>query len=645
MKAFFALVAREISERKALLAAAAVASLLPLLAPLLPSTGSNPPEDIREAVMWVMVFGLVPLFAILLGSSFVGRDLAEGRLGFFFAQPISGPTIWFGKLAAIAGLLWVSQVIIMLPTVLLAPEPLQLIAPKGPLGPYDPLWFTVLPLWLGPIGVTLLAHAVGTIWRSRSLWVILDLIALLAVIGGAWLLFRPFFFHYTAGVAVRGYLWLVSILLAALALGGALQMVAGRVDPRRGHRALSVTVWSIVLVGVFGLGGWTWWIRSADLEDLSASRMVALGGGDWIAVVGPSPGRVDYEPRFIVNTADGRWLRADSRSLWDMGDMVIARDQSRAVWLSPIAFGSSKLMVADLDNPRPSGHESGFDFNVLVRDLALSDDGDRVVVIQDRTVMAFDLDRRTQLAAAQISGDFEPHAVSFETRDRVRIETIDSTQNTTDRVRFQTRFLDLEDKTLSDGDEPRKSYYAKIIPRVDGKTRVSFEDLGENERRMILVDEATGERLAELGRMVGWRFIRVVGDRLVVARWGRDGERIQIFDGFGTLVRTIELDDVGAIYPGGQVHEERLVFGLWTWGSNEAPSPRMRTMVVDVDAATGEIVLDGFAPVLGVWGNETSAGAWDVGSSASRVLQGPDESLHLWDPETNELKQLIPVPN
>jgi hypothetical protein len=145
--------------------------------------------------------------------------------------------------------------------------------------------------------------------------------------------------------------------------------------------------------------------------------------------------------------------------------------------------------------------------------------------------------------------------------------------------------------------------------------------------------------------MVGWRSIRIVGDRLVVTRWGREGERIEIFDGFGTLVRTIELDDVGSIYPGGRIDEDRLVVGLWTWGSNEAPSPRMRTMVIDVAAATGEVVLDGYAPVLGLWGNETSAGAWDLGSTASRVLRGPDESLHLWDPETNDLKQLVPVPD
>ena len=73
MRAFAALVLHEINQRKALLAAALVASLLPLLAPLLPSTGSNPAEDVRQAVLWVVVGGLVPLFALLLGVGFIGR--------------------------------------------------------------------------------------------------------------------------------------------------------------------------------------------------------------------------------------------------------------------------------------------------------------------------------------------------------------------------------------------------------------------------------------------------------------------------------------------------------------------------------------------------------------------------------------------
>jgi len=645
MKAFFALVAREISERKALLAAAAVASLLPLLAPLLPSTGSNPPEDIREAVMWVMVFGLVPLFALLLGVSFIGRDLAEGRLGFYYAQPISGPTIWFGKLTAVVLLVWSTQVIIMLPTVLLAPEQFHLIAPEGPLGPYDPLWFTVLPLWLGPIGVLLLAHAVGTVWRARSVWVIFDFVCFLIVVGVAWYLFRPFLFYFSAGVVKIGFLWLLSIFVGALVLGGVTQMTSGRVDSRRGHRALSLTVWSILIVGVVALGGWTWWIRSGSPQDLSAAHQVAVGAGDWIAVRGPSPGRADFQPRFIVNVSDGRWLRAHSSDLWEMQDVVFSEDGSRAVWRSPITFGASMLMVADLDEDAPESRESGLDFGVSVRDTALSDDGDRVAVIQDTTVMVFDLDSRTQLVAAQIAGDFIPFRLTFETRDRVRIETADGTRKVTERARYQTRYLGVDSKELLDGDEPRIHFHRKSLARGDESSLVSFYDTSKEEQRLILVDEDSGERVAELGKMTNWSNLRVVGDRLVVFRWGRDGNRIEIFDGYGELLHQIGLGAVGAIYDGGELEPGRVLVGLWTWGTEPDVSPRMSSMLVNVP--TGEVLatFDGFAPVMGIWGSPVSPGGLDPGSTAARVVYGENYSLHLWDPETSELEQIIPVPN
>ena len=54
------------------------------------------------------------------GVGFIGRDLVEGRLGFYFAQPLSGPTICFGKLAAVLLLVSMVQAIIMLSTLVLA---------------------------------------------------------------------------------------------------------------------------------------------------------------------------------------------------------------------------------------------------------------------------------------------------------------------------------------------------------------------------------------------------------------------------------------------------------------------------------------------------------------------------------------------
>ncbi len=645
MKAYLALVSREIHERRALLAAAAVAALLPLIAPLLPSTGTNPPEDIREAVMWVMVFGLVPLFALLLGAGFIGRDLTEGRLGFYFAQPISGPTIWFGKLTAVVLLIWSAQVIVMLPTVLLAPDRLTLIAPKGPLGPYDPLWFTVLPLWLGPIGVLLLAHAMGTIWRARSAWVVVDLLGFLVVIGVVWILFRPFFFLFASGVVKVGLLWLVSVFLGGLLFAGAVQLSSGRVDPRRGHRALSLALWSILIIGVAALGGWTWWIRMGSPRDLSAVNEIAVGASDWIAVKGPSPGRADFQPRFIMNATDGRWFRANSNQMWEMRDVVFAKDDSRVVWLSPITFGASKLMVADLDVNEPKGRESDLDFDVFVRDMALSDDGDRLAVIEDTTVMVFDLDSRTQLAAAQIDDDFKPHQVTFEDRDRVRIETVDSTKNVTKRWRYQTRFFDIAGKSLSGGDEPRTAFYRMTIPRDDGLSLVSFYDVSDEEQQMILVDEVTGELVAELGKMPNWSNLRVVGNRLVVFRWAKGSEWIEIFDGYGELKHEIELGEVGTIFDGGEITSGRVVVGFWNWNSAEGIPETRGSGILDVATGQMDKVLDGYVPVVGFWGTGISPGAWDAGSTAGRIMLGENGSLHLWDPETNELERLIPVPD
>ncbi|MEE4273494.1 MAG: hypothetical protein V2I67_17600, partial [Thermoanaerobaculales bacterium] len=208
MKAFFALVSREISERKALLAAAAVASLLPVLAPLLPSAGSNPPEDIREAVMWVVLIGLAPLFALLIGVSFIGRDLSEGRMGFYYAQPISGATIWFGKLAAVLVLVWAVEYIIALPTALLAPDPLYFLFLPSFLSESIPIWLAPSVILLLSAFVVLLAHAIGTIWRARSSRLVVDVVAFLVAVFIGWMAIRSFVPIVAEKIAIGSAYWI-----------------------------------------------------------------------------------------------------------------------------------------------------------------------------------------------------------------------------------------------------------------------------------------------------------------------------------------------------------------------------------------------------------------------------------------------------
>ena len=76
----------------------------------------------------------------ILGSTIVGRDIAAGRMSFYFARPVGGAAIWFGKLAAAAALVVVSFFIAVAPALIAGP-------------------MTVRPIWAGNLWQ--LAAAIG----------------------------------------------------------------------------------------------------------------------------------------------------------------------------------------------------------------------------------------------------------------------------------------------------------------------------------------------------------------------------------------------------------------------------------------------------------------------------------------------------
>jgi hypothetical protein len=178
MRGFLAVFEREIVERRLLLVAALVLGLVPLLAPLLPGMPPARPAELRSGTALGIALVLTLALALLLGGSVIVRDLAERRLGFYFARPLSGTAIWAGKLAAAAALTVGAGLLVLLPATLVGGPP----DPSGYWGTSSGVFqsgFSLAVIWFGVLLLTLTAaHAVSVMVRSRSPWLLLDLAAL-----------------------------------------------------------------------------------------------------------------------------------------------------------------------------------------------------------------------------------------------------------------------------------------------------------------------------------------------------------------------------------------------------------------------------------------------------------------------------------
>ena len=669
MRAFIALVWHEISSRRELLVAAAVASLLPVLAPLLPATGGNPAADVREAVMWVMLGLLMPLFALLLGVSFIGRDLAEGRLGFYYSQPLSGPAIWFGKLTAVVLLVWAVQAIIMLPTVVMAGDRLGLLAlelPAEVFGRVDYLtsfvaetfgWHFGWLAWIAPVGILLVAHAVGIVWRARSAWLVVDFIALVAVVAGAFWALWPFLPFAAPLTGLAGTLWLLGSVLLGLIAAGAWQLTFGRVDLRRAHRTLSAALWCVLAVGVAALVGWSGWVRAATPADLLRVETVSVASGEWIAVNGPAFGRFDYHPNFALNPVDGRWLctGAGRWSYLYRSNVWFSGDGEHVFWseLSPWLGGS--LMSADLGSNELEPRSLGLALDEDKELEAISHGGERIAIRGGATIAVYDVDTGDQLAAVAITGKFRPRFCWFDGPGALVIEASTPWRWQDDgRETYETttyRF-DIASKTLTGGDviekhpKPSTEESRGTLVAQDRRRLVRVEsDSGD---RLVLYDAETGAEVADLGKTT-YRFdVRDLGGgRFVVLRALGDEAFVDSFDADGNHLGRLELGRCESPWLAWNLEPQRVFVRILNSQSSDFEESRSRTLIVDLEAMRVEETIDGVLPLKYDRWSEIYAvsapGAWQPGSVSSRLLVGEDKSLHLWDDDTRTLEQLIPT--
>lgn len=527
MRGFVAILQREIFERRLLGLLALALGVIAVVLPLMPGfrPGGVAVTDLQGGLALGFALLLTVLLAFFLGSSMIAGDLAERRLGFYFSRPLPGWAIWAGKLAAALVLILGGGLLVLVPAVLLG----------GNLN-FDGIWgvgnvisvsgASLVVTWIAFLLAMLLAtHAVSVIVRARSPWALLDLAALAVVAGLVWgtlrrlklegVLLRSTFPARVdrPGVVAWMELVLFAVILLALAVAGALQVVRGRTDLRRAHRVLSQGLWGMLLAAALLFAGFAVWVLAAGPGDLLGfSGVAAVPGGRWLAFDGPAAWRPGYHPGFLYDLDSGRTVRARFGLLANFdafgridAPIGFSADGRRAVWLEYDGEAFNSPVVAfrmDLGRPGSRPVRIPISFPRVPPGFALSPDGRRIAVYdwEGRLTVAAVDDGRL-LAAARYASATVPPRLVFAGPDLLRIYEI-RLSDANPRYRVGTPVPILELDLTAKAPQPRKT---GELPAMTGGIRDwSLSPAGDrillrSADTLGLCDARTGIPLARLG--------------------------------------------------------------------------------------------------------------------------------------------------
>ncbi len=412
MSAVLAIAAREIRERRFLLAVAVGVGLIPAAAFFWPGMAE---QENAELVAVFVGLAFPTAASLAVGASVMGRDMAEGRLGFYLSRPIAEASLWAGKLLGGCALVLLAFVLTWLPFNLVSGALWSWLA-NGRI-PY--------PLVFGPVLMLLLmasAHVAASLYRSRSAWIAVDA-ALLVVAFFAYRSVLRRAVDAGAGEIVMGnmhQLFFGAVLVAVAASG--FQFVLGRADAERGRWALSCSYWlgtGLHIVCFYGLSSWALGTTPAEVGGISYHAELAPRG---VGVIfrGTEPGRAGLEPLFAMDAASGAYARfaAERATL-----PVFSRDGRRAFWVAraPTLFSLDQrlsLAVARLDGARPSLQELPLEEQGAFYLLAVDAEVPRALLSCHGCVAVLDTASGATLAR---SSSLNPDAGEFLPDGRVRL--------------------------------------------------------------------------------------------------------------------------------------------------------------------------------------------------------------------------------
>lgn len=644
MSKLLAVAARELRERWLLFPGALASGFFPLV---LPAFGVP-----RDAVPVVGLFGAVLLgaaAAVIIGSSMLARDAANGRLGFLFSRPVPWLAIWGGK--------WLASLVLVVASGLLAAIPWMAAFPLASLGGHHG------DSWLGAmldgpgavVLLTVIVFIVGlanfnaTLFRSRSPWVALDLVLVLAAFWSIRRYIAPLWFY---GVFNLQDEWNVALALAPLALGllagSVAQVAVGRTDVRRAHHALSLGFWGVVGFTLAVAAGYWAWVRSAGPADVNVHTVTRDPVGRWVYVEGSGRRHRGWYPHgLMIDTTNGRYA-AQPDPRWDLSRVplgVLFSADGRFVaqpHLDPEDRGAG-LSFFDLTGATPRLTEVALESSpppTWATAFALSPSATSVFVVHESGASLFALPSGRRVATTTIGPGWRPAVLRFFAEGEARAWLVPSTEPA-QRARAEMRVVDL----AADGRSRALTFptaraldpavgWPGVVPDAAGR-RILTRDGG-----LRLRDGSSGEPIATLAEGGGRPSALFLADGRIVVGRGLSGvvvnppqASLQVFDPTGAMLGEVRLD----LGPGGLNVGPEVTPGRVAVSSFRAPFLPEDTLLVDVGEGRVADRLPGLVPATGfVW--NVSAVFADAGPTSVHFFRDVEGRVIRIDFATGERK-------
>ncbi len=660
MRKTIAIAANELLTQRAYLGAAAVFGALALVAPYVPGFQGWDPAEVRLTVALVAGEWFCAVVALLLGASFVVKDLADGRFGFYLARPVSTTSLWFGKLAGAYLTVLGCELLVAAPTVLLHWDFVsgRLHHETGGYAGLAPGlagagWAAVV-LFGFPLPFLLLAHVVALIWRGRTAWVVIDLVGILACGLLGWHAYARLAPHLEGVQGVLLVFWYAIAAAVAVTVAGWRATEVGRADLRAAHRGLSLALWPLLALVAIGASGFTSWELATGPRNLmGCSGVRAAPAGEWLAFGGLTTRPLAIPAGFLYRPSTGGLVRGpwgyafDSWHWWP-SEVVLSADGDHAAWLEPVDRRRWQVVQADLGVRTPrlrrtmlfiSAYEAG----------ALSERGDRLAVIERPVLAVYELPSGRQLASHRLPDRTWLQGLAFVTDDVVLAYVVPTTSTDSegpgrrpDPKLVRAYELDLAGGTFSDTGIRGVSSISDIqVDRRAGEALARVRSGGSGQEAII--DWSTQQVARFLPESASWLDSwRLADGRVASVRPAHDGAELAVAGADGEPSTAVDLGPGYRAMIGGEPRPGLLTVTVQT---ADVPFTDVGTPVTwVVDLATGRKHELGHG--LRVLSTSQSLPAIaDVptpGSLYTRTFHGPGRSLLVWDPSTDELTTVVP---